>query len=154
MWERVKIGDTLVEFDAAATREAYANYEGGINSCNCDYCVNYRLVRDDVYPPDFRDLLTRLGIDYCKEIELTHLSDNDSKNGLPYGQSVYGHYAFVGRVLKTEENAVRHDVSRFGYDVSSGDQVHPVTRGSFGNSSRFIDLNFLVRYVPKAGEEG
>ena len=56
MRDRVKIGDTLVEYDAAATGDAYENGEGGVNSCDCAYCVNYRLVRDKIYPTDFRSI--------------------------------------------------------------------------------------------------
>lgn len=54
MWERLKIVDTVVEYNADATQEMYAKDEGGINSCNCEYCVNYRLVRSEIYPADFR----------------------------------------------------------------------------------------------------
>lgn len=153
MWERVKIGDTLVEYDAAATREAYAKDEGGINSCNCEYCANYRLVREKIYPPDFRELLSELGIDYRKEVELDHITDDDSEDGPSYGQSVSGHYAFIGRVVETKENAPTYDAAAFGYHVSSGSQVHPVTRARFGNSPQFMDLNFWVPSVPKASKE-
>lgn len=88
------IGNNLVECDAEATRAAYAKVVGGIDSCRCEYCVNYRLAREQIYPPEFRDLLEELGIDYRKEVELDHLTEDDADDGLDYGQSVSGHYAF------------------------------------------------------------
>jgi|SRR5579883_740554 len=150
MWERLKIGDTLVEYDAEATRDMYAKDKGGINSCNCEYCVNYRLVRDEVYPADFRHLLTQLGIDSCKEVELDHITEDDSEDGPSYGQSVWGTYGFIGRVLESEDSAGTLGASGFDYQVVSGHQVHPVTRAHFGNSPEVLDLNFWVPYVPKA----
>jgi hypothetical protein len=150
MWERLKIGDTLVEYDADATREMYAKDAGGINSCKCDYCVNYRLVRAEVYPPEFRALLTRLGIEFSKEVEVDHITEDDSEDGPSYGQSVWGTFAFVGRVLESEGTIDSQDTSRFTYAVSWGKQVHPVTRARFGDSPEIMDLNFWVPYVPKA----
>lgn len=154
MWKRLQIGSTVVEYDADATRRAYTQDEGGISSCVCDYCTNYRLVRDQVYPLEFRALLEQLGIDYCKEVELTHLQDDNSEDGAAYGHPVLGHYAFVGRVLEPQKNiAVHHDAATFDYGVTSGDHVHPTTRGRFGNSTDVIDLNFWVPYVPQASDK-
>lgn len=83
-------------------------------------------------------MLSALGIDYRKEVELDHITEDDSEDGPSYGQSVSGHYAFVGRVVETEENVATYDASGFGYGVSTGNQVHPVTRSRFGNSPQFM----------------
>ena len=150
MWERLKIGDTLVEYDAEATRDMYAKDQGGINSCNCEYCVNYRLVRDEVYPSDFRALLMQLGIDFSKEVEMDHITEDDSEDGPAYGQSVWGTYGFIGRVVQSKNSTAPLGASGFDYQVRSGNQVHPVTRARFGNSPEILDLNFWVPYVPAA----
>ena len=150
MQHQTKIRQTLIEYDPEATRDAYAKVEGGINSCKCGYCANYRLVRERVYPQEFRAVLEQLGIDYSKEVELDHLTDDESRDGPNYGQSVSGHYAFVGRVLKADTRPPSQDSSRFDYAVRL-DWVHPVTKAAF-TSPDFIDLEFWVPHVPKAVE--
>lgn len=151
MKHRTKIGHALIEYDPEATRDAYSRVNGGISSCKCECCANYRLAREQMYPPAFRDLLEQLGIDYRKEVELDHLADDETGDGPNYGHSVSGHYAFVGRVLEADTTPPSQDSSRFDYAVRS-DWVHPVTKAMF-QSPGFIDLEFWVPYVPKAAEQ-
>lgn len=148
----MKIGGVVVEYDAVATRNAYAEIDGGINSCKCDCCANYRLVREEIYPQDFLVILERLGIDSRKEIELTHLPANDADDdGPPYGHAAFGHFAFVGRVIEDNAEPARAEPpTDFDYAVADGEQVHPVTRATFNGSPDFIDLQFWVPSVPQA----
>lgn len=152
MPERMKIGNVVVEYDPVATRDAYARIDGGINSCKCEYCANYRLVREVIYPHDFLATLERLGIDYRKEIELTHLpADDADDDGPAYAQAALGHFAFVGRVIENNPEPTQSEPPTvFDYAVADGEQVHPVTRATFNGSPDFIDLEFWVPSVPKA----
>jgi hypothetical protein len=148
MFQQLKIRDTSVEFDATATRAMYAEVTGTIDLCKCDYCVNYRTVRTIIYPPEFLAVLSELGIDYKKETELAHLADEGYDRS--YGQPVFGHFAFVGRVVG-ESPSPNHDAKGpFDFWVNSGG--HPTTSATFGNEMRMLDLNFFVAEVPKSRE--
>lgn len=88
-----EIAGTSVTADNAATREVYARIAcGGADTCNCLPCRNFRLARDDAFPPEFRSLLDELGIDYRKELEVY------GGEPLPGGRHHYeGWFCFVGK---------------------------------------------------------
>lgn len=82
----------LVRCDPEATRTAYAWIERGApENCGCDHCLNFIAAREQSYPPEVRDLLTRLGIDHRREAEVYYLAR------LPNGLHQYGGwFHFVG----------------------------------------------------------
>jgi len=59
--------------DVAATTAAHARAtHGGSESCECNGCRNFRLVRSQVYPAEFIALLESMGIDPRKDGEVYH----------------------------------------------------------------------------------
>lgn len=89
-----EIAGAAVAPSADVTREIYSRIMcGGADMCNCLACRNYRLVRDEAYPSEFRALLDELGIDYTKEFEVYF--------GVPHPDGLHhyeGWFTFVGRV--------------------------------------------------------
>lgn len=107
-----EIAGTSVSFDPEQTRRIYARIPcGGADTCNCQPCRNYRLVREVAYPPEFRALLDELGIDYRKELEV-YFGDP-----LPDGRHLYeGWFCFAGkaygRIISTPSAG-----AEFGYRI-------------------------------------
>ncbi len=97
-----EIAGTSVSFELEATRDIYARIAyGGAETCNCQPCRNYRLVRDEAYPPEFRTLLEELGIDYRKELEVYFGVP------LPGGKYLYeGWFCFAGKAYGRIINAM------------------------------------------------
>ena len=59
--------------DRPATVEAYSRAEaGGSDTCPCNTCRNFAVVREEVFPGVFRSLLESLGIDPRKDAEVYH----------------------------------------------------------------------------------
>jgi len=82
----------LLRCDPETTRAGYARIEQGApERCGCDHCLNFIARREQSYPPEVLDLLTRLGIDHRREAEVYHLAR------LPNGLHQYGGwFHFVG----------------------------------------------------------
>jgi hypothetical protein len=82
------------DFDREATIRAHAAMpSGGAEDCNCQTCKNYVAQKPVPFPLDFLELLSRLGIDPNKEIEVYEM-EPDAPRGVEY----YGWYYFVGHV--------------------------------------------------------
>ena len=90
---------TRYTVDRDATIAAYARVEaGGVDTCECAYCRNFRLARATIFPQPFLALLERLGIDPSKDGEIYHLYP------MTAGRHVYGGwYHFVGTLVETAE---------------------------------------------------
>ena len=105
----MRVGDQTIRYDRAATAAIYANLKGGwAEDCRCVGCRNLMAQRDVIYPPAFRELLDRLGIDPNKEGEA--VADGPLKNGLHhYG----GWFFFVGRWSRpvTRSRLATHRIS-------------------------------------------
>ena len=87
--------------DPATTREAYAQAKCGYTGrCTCDYCKNFVAVRDRVFPREFADLLSDLGIDASKDGEVYH-EGKLAPNAHCYG----GWFHFVGSLDETGDFA-------------------------------------------------
>ena len=85
------IGEQTIRYDREATAAIYASLKGGwAEDCLCVGCRNLMAQRDVIYPPAFRELLDRLGIDPNKEGEA--VADGPLKNGLHH----YGGWFFFG----------------------------------------------------------
>ena len=69
-------------------RETEATYEynvtSGAESCGCDNCMNFASQRSNIYPTEIKELLNNLGIDWNKEIEVSHYARTEN------GQHHYG----------------------------------------------------------------
>ena len=69
----MKFGDWLYTCDRPATVEAYSPAQnGGADSCGCNGCRNFVVVRYLVLPTEFVRLLESLGIDPRKDGEVHH----------------------------------------------------------------------------------
>lgn len=93
----MQFGEWQFTCDRQATLDAYAREEaGGADSCTCNGCRNFRLVRDRVYPKAFLEFLESFGIDPIKDGEVYH-------NGAvePGAHSYGGWFHLVGTLDKT-----------------------------------------------------
>jgi hypothetical protein len=107
------------DFDREATIRAHAAMPaGGAEECKCQTCKNYSTQKPVRFPDDFLELLTRLGIDPNKEIEVYEMEPDD-----PHGVEYFGWYYFVGHV---EADAGAPDpangplVTEFSYYLAAG----------------------------------
>jgi hypothetical protein len=96
----MQLGDQRIRYDRDATAEIYASSRTGwAERCGCAGCRNYLAQRDEIYPPLFKELLDRLGIDLRKEAEV--VADGPLKSGLHhYG----GWFFFVGEALTPSDS--------------------------------------------------
>jgi len=101
--DNLDLGEYRITFDREATRSACAAMAaGGAEECRCAACKNFAAQKPVPYPPDFRALLDRLGIDPNREIEVyTHRSEDPS--GIAYD----GWFYFVGSVEPDESTLPR-----------------------------------------------
>lgn len=96
--------------DREATASAYCRAEvGGVDSCPCAPCRNFRLVRDRVFPPEFLMLLDQFGIDPRKDAEIYYIAKLAS-NVHAYA----GWFHFVGILEKTEGDQLANIRDDFG----------------------------------------
>jgi hypothetical protein len=117
-----EIAGTTSFVEPEETRRIYARIPcGGADTCNCLPCRNFQLVRDAAYPPDFRELLNELGIDYRKELEVFL--------GVPLenGTHLYeGWFCFVGkaygRAMSTSDSSTDTGFSYRIADSAPGPQ--------------------------------
>ena len=67
----LQVGDQSIRFDRERTAALYRAIPiGGADECGCLFCRNFAAQRDTVYPPAFKALAERLGIDPMKEGEV------------------------------------------------------------------------------------
>jgi hypothetical protein len=111
----VHVGDQIVRYDREATAAIYAGLKGGwAESCLCVGCRNLMAQREVIYPPAFRELLDRLGIDSNKEAEA--VADGPLANGLHhYG----GWFFFVGEMISARGMPVT-DGPHFEFSITRG----------------------------------
>lgn len=84
--------------DREATTRAYRGAGlGGVDTCDCINCRNFRLVRAQAFPSEFSHFLGRLGIDPLKDGEVYHLGRQS-----PGRHRYAGWYHFVGTLAASE----------------------------------------------------
>ena len=94
MMDTLTYSGWCANFDRGATIRAHAAMPtGGAETCKCRSCRNYAAQKPVPFPPDFLDLLSRLGIDANKEIEVYEMEPDD-----PQRVECYGWFYFVGEV--------------------------------------------------------
>ncbi len=83
------------EVDSELTRKSFANESNGASdTCNCDYCKNFREQRESIFPEEIRILFIELGIDFRKEGDATEICKLE--NGL---HNYIGYFHFAGEIL-------------------------------------------------------
>jgi hypothetical protein len=83
--------------DRDATINAYRQMKrGGVDTCDCPTCRNFRVARERVFPEAFLRLLDELGIDPLKDSEVYH-NARLSPGRHDYG----GWYHFIGTLDET-----------------------------------------------------
>lgn len=103
MNKAVKYRNWIFEVDFDRTIEVYQKTEKGCpESCGCNNCKNFSLNREQIYPTEFKNLLSKLGIDYKKESEIYHMFR--AKNGKHfYG----GWFHFKGKIIAGKDCKIK-----------------------------------------------
>ncbi len=91
--------DWTFEVDFDRTIQVYKSMDSGSPElCSCNDCKNFVENREAIYPSEIKDLLSYLGIDYRKEMEISHFCKLE--NGLHhYG----GWFHFKGAIIKGKD---------------------------------------------------
>lgn len=99
MTKTVKYREWTFEIDYERTIAVYDKIEqGSPENCICHDCKNFSANRENIYPQEFKQLLSELGIDYKKEAEIYHMGKLE--DGLHhYG----GWFHFKGKILKGKD---------------------------------------------------
>ena len=80
-----------VEVDLDRTRTIYSSLKStGAESCSCSDCRNYVAAREEAFPLAVRDVLSSLGIDWRKDVEVFNIDAHNLYN--PW-------FHFVGAIL-------------------------------------------------------
>ncbi len=141
--DRFEIGPCIITYDRDATLDSYSRIpQGGADDCDCQYCRNYILTRDKVFPPEFLALLIQLGIDFRKEAEVYHFARMENGRHL-YGGSIY----FVGEMRSIPDSKLDHDMSlcsesrRISFSIINGRSLAP--QDEFGKQD-LCEIRFEV----------
>ena len=89
------------EFESAneLTMVFYEEQENGsAEKCGCDNCKNFASSRNQIYPEEVRQLFIDLGIDFKKELEVTHFAL--MPNGLHFYE---GCFYFNGKIINGKD---------------------------------------------------
>ena len=79
MMQRLQLGDQVILYDVARTRDAYAKMTSGdAERCGCAYCRNFAAQRSVAYPENFLQSLILLGINPDKEGEIYECGSESS----------------------------------------------------------------------------
>jgi hypothetical protein len=98
--DELRLGDQMACYDRDATIAAYALMPvGGADRCACVHCRNFTAQRDSVYPKEFRNLLSQLGIDPNKEGEVYDMVGPCDLRVRPTG----GWFYFAGQLIEPGE---------------------------------------------------
>ena len=110
MRTHLQIGNYELEYDRDGTVACYSRIRvPGPEACGCVQCRNWVAAREQVLPPEFRNLLLRLGIPTDGEIEVWETPGQS----LPHFYG--GWYFIVGRILSGERG---HTFSVGRFEVS------------------------------------
>jgi len=124
--------------DRNITEETYSEIPfGGANGCKCNYCKNFAQQRETIYPKDVKELFSKLGIDFRKEVEVAHYVKNENETHL-YG----GWFHFKGKMIKGKDCKIP-----LGNGGSTFDFVDLTPNFGIG----FTHDNALTSFNPKDG---
>jgi hypothetical protein len=133
METRVTYREWTFEVDIQRTAEVYRSASRSSSErCGCNACLNFAVQRDTSYGPEFKKLLTDLGIDHCKEDEVSHLYRNT--DGL---HNYNGCFHFKGRIAEGRDCMVPAGID--GYTVSLMELDGHISVGFMRPPSRVYD---------------
>lgn len=92
--ERIKLGPWVIDVDVSRTKRFYEEFHFITEDCSCSYCANYILACEK-FPPEIKNLFDSLGINPCKEREVSEFMENDDGTHL-----YHSFYHIVGRVIE------------------------------------------------------
>src|SRR3954466_10698680 len=101
--ERLELDGWSIECDPDSTRAAYALVTSGAHDCSCFQCRNFIAVRDPQYPPEFLEILNKLGITPHKEFKVYACGPGTQPGTVEYA----GWYHFIGKVLKDSQHEIK-----------------------------------------------
>src|SRR5258708_34786038 len=99
--ESIHFGRWQLSCDPESTRKAYAAVlMGGPEECGWQPCLNFVAARDQIYEPDVRAVLEKLGVSHNREVEIYHMAR------LQTGRHLYGGwFHFVGSIGSSADAA-------------------------------------------------
>ncbi|HET8825026.1 MAG TPA: hypothetical protein VFM77_07850 [Terriglobales bacterium] len=133
----LRIGDQFIRFDRQATIAVYsAISQGDAERCGCQGCRNFIIQRNAIYPREFRDLLTKIGIEVTKEGEAVHEGPKDNAHFYS------GWFYFFGEVIEKGESCVSLG-ENFKYFVRTA--LHPPK--AFGNMRAAVEFSTVLPWL-------
>ena len=137
----VRFRDWIFEVDKALTEKTYGNISsGGADNCGCNDCKNYVTYRDSVFPAEIVELFNDLGMDYRKEVEVTHYET--IPNGLHH---IGGWFHFKGRVLKGKDYRVLLPLGGHTFDLTKITDIFSIGFAEGSDLTFFEDKTGLVQ---------
>ncbi|GAA5023901.1 hypothetical protein GCM10011506_07070 [Marivirga lumbricoides] len=141
---RVKLGFKNWNFsvDKQTTLEAYEQVEtSGAESCGCDNCLNFAAQRTNVYPNEIKELLTELGINWMKEVEVSHYART-----APEQHYYSGRFHFLGTFDgKNCEIPLQGGSNGFSLDLTPISETFSIGFRHSSDLTAFSDKNKLVQ---------
>jgi len=136
-----ELGGRKSSVDRDATIRAYAQAErGGADRCTCNGCRNFRLARMRVFPPEFLELLDRLGIDPRKDGEVYR-----NARLAPGRHNYGGWFHFIGTLDAPDSDS---GLVKFGDDFSAYICRATAPRLPSLNQHPVVQLEFNADAVP------
>ena len=112
-----------IDANPETTRDCYARINVvEVDSCICTGCENFRVLRNEDFPPEFNHLLAQLGVARSKPAEITNYGPDKSPLHI-----YHVFYHFAGRLLQGRDgwkeiapNSWTADFESLGKDVKIG----------------------------------
>jgi hypothetical protein len=138
MDKELSVGQQKVLFDREATLELYRQTITipGADSCSCIPCKNFTAQRGNVFPQEFVQFLTTLGIDPLKEWEAFDYEFGEDQSGHLYG----GWFLFVGELAEGPDRDIGPQSKPFDYWFTTS-----FPTGTLPIGSRYCAVEFLAR---------
>ena len=144
--------------DCEATSRIYGSgFIGKADQCDCEHCLNFAAVRDEVYPAGVRNVFEQMGIDFRKESEIFYV------HSIPPGRHLYGgEFKFIGTVQYIDESYRPSEempgvlklvevTENFSWAFSD-DKVGPYAKIPGYHHRAYISFNVIVPWVLEAEE--
>jgi hypothetical protein len=140
---RIKFRDWEFEVDKDLTEKTYLKTpKSGSDTCDCLDCKNYIEYREKVFPEDVIQLFDDLGVDYKKEVEVTHW---DISNGICL---IAGWFHFKGSVLSGKNCYIPSESGGFHISLTELSNNFSIGFGEgnaltfFENTSGLVQIEF------------
>jgi hypothetical protein len=136
MYTELSLGPQRFFFDREATLELYRQTikTPGAATCDCTSCRNFSAQREKVFPQEFIQFLTALGIDHLKEWEAFNYEFGITQSGHLYGWW----FLFVGYLV--QGNRPKSDEESFSYWLTN-----QFPAGTLPVDQKYCAVEFLVR---------